>query len=103
MADISTPGIAVGGHSLHVDDHALTIGSVSVGLPRARTSDDVYRRYLDLLDLLQRRAVFVLDPPAADVQALADATAMDAAYVARRLVALQSEARPLSRPRAATT
>jgi len=82
---------AVGGDdSLHVDHFGLSIGPVSVGLPLARTADDVYRRYLDLLRLLQNGPCTVHEAPVADLTALAAATGSDCAYVARRLAALQA-------------
>ena len=82
---------ALGGdHTLHVDRFGLSIGRVSVGLPMACTSDDVYRRYLDLRRILRQGPVDVAGAPSTDLQALAEATSNDAAYVARRLMALQA-------------
>ncbi|MEZ5246581.1 MAG: hypothetical protein R2707_15895 [Acidimicrobiales bacterium] len=77
------------GRSLHVDHFGLSIGPVSVGLPPARTADDVYRRYLDLMRLLQRGPVSVVVAPSDDLVALAGATGAAPAFIARRLAALQ--------------
>lgn len=75
--------------ALRVDDFGLSIGPVSVGLPRARTADDVYRRYLDLVGLLRRRSDERIVAPVADLDALARATGVDRHVVARRLDVLQ--------------
>ena len=77
--------------ALHVDHFGLSIGTVSVGLPQSCTTDDVYRRYLDLMRLLQRGPIVVVDAPAADLEALSAATSRDCSFVARRLVSLQLE------------
>ncbi len=89
MALTETQDAVGGGDALHVDRFGLSIGPVSVGLPLACTSDDVYRRYLDLLRLLQRGPCELVQPPAADLDALAKATSTDGTFVARRLAALQ--------------
>lgn len=82
---------AIGGdHSLHVDNFGLSIGAVSVGLPHARTTDDVYRRYLDLLRVIRRAPLGRVVASAADVDELARATGADPAFVDRRLAALQT-------------
>jgi hypothetical protein len=77
------------GRSLHVDHFGLSIGPVSVGLPPARTADDVYRRYLDLMRILQRGPVEVIVAPSEDLAALAQATGVEPGFIARRLAALQ--------------
>jgi hypothetical protein len=79
--------------ALHVDHFGLSIGSVSVGLPRSCTADDVYRRYLDLMALLQRGPMAVIEAPQADLEALSDATSADCTFVARRLASLQTGSR----------
>lgn len=84
------------GSILHVDRFGLSIGSVSVGLPLSCTSDDVYRRYLDLLRLLQRGPVETVHPPLADIRVLSEATRTDAGFVRRRLDALQRDQAPVS-------
>jgi hypothetical protein len=81
---------SLGAQTLHVDHFGLCIGSVSVGLPLSCTPDDVYRRYLDLMRLLQAGPIDKFDAPTADLQALSDATFADCAYVAQRLRALQA-------------
>ena len=78
--------------SLHVDNFGLSIGPVSVGLPLHGTSDDVYRRYLDLIGILQNGPLPLVDLPLLDVEALADATNADIDFVTRRLAALQRDA-----------
>ncbi len=90
VAITDSPAAVSGDHSLHVDDFGLSIGSVSVGLPFAGTAEDVYRRYLDLMRLLQRGPVSTFVASEADVSALAAATGADVAVVARRLRALQT-------------
>ncbi len=75
--------------SLHVDHFGLCIGPVSVGLPTSGTADDVYRRYLDLLRLIQRGPVDVITPPHDDLLVLADATGNEPDFVARRIGVLQ--------------
>lgn len=75
--------------SLHVDHFGLCIGPVSVGLPTSCTADDVYRRYLDLLRLIQRGPVDVITPPRDDLLVLAEATGAEPEFVARRIGALQ--------------
>ena len=77
--------------TLHVDRFGLSIGSVSVGLPLSCTSEDVYRRYLDLLRLLQRGPVEIVHPPLDDLRALSEATGNDDGFVRRRLEVLQRD------------
>ena len=88
VALIDSPDAVNGDQTLRVDHFGLSIGSVSVGLPLAGTSDDVYRRYLDLLRLLQRGPLTTLPTPEDDLRTLAIATSTTPAYVARRLSAL---------------
>ncbi|MEM7143046.1 MAG: hypothetical protein AAF548_18630 [Actinomycetota bacterium] len=89
MALTETQDAIGGDDSLHVDHFGLSIGPVSVGLPLSCTADDVYRRYLDLLRIIRRGPLDVVDAPIGDLQALSDATGTDCGYVARRLAALQ--------------
>jgi hypothetical protein len=89
VASIETPAV-LGDQTLHVDHFGLSIGLVSVGLPLSCTPDDVYRRYLDLMRLMQRGPIDKFEAPSADLQALSDATFADCTYVARRLIALQA-------------
>jgi hypothetical protein len=56
-----------GGHSLHVDHFGLSIGWVSVGFPLTCTVDDVYRRYLDLLRIIRRGPVNLINAPIDDL------------------------------------
>jgi hypothetical protein len=79
--------------ALHVDHFALSIGSVSVGLPPSCTADDVYCRYLDLMALLQRGPTVIIEAPEADLEALAEATSADCTFIARRLALLQARTR----------
>lgn len=90
MALTETHDAAGGDRNLHVDHFGLSIGPVSVGLPLACTADDVYRRYLDLMRMLQRGPVTVIVAPPADLDALAEATRSDVGFIARRLTALQA-------------
>lgn len=76
--------------ALRVDDFGLSIGPVSVGLPRARTADDVYRRYLDLVGIMGRAPGDRIVAPVADLDALAHATGVEPTVVERRLDALQT-------------
>jgi hypothetical protein len=68
----------------------LSIGRLSVGIPPARTADDVYRRYLDLMHILQRGARDIIVAPRDDLEALAQATGVDPGFIVRRLAALQA-------------
>ena len=90
MALSETQDSIVGGQALHVDHFGLSIGAVSVGLPPARTADDVYRRYLDLMWILRRGPVGVVVAPPEDLEAMARSTGVDAAFVSCRLAALQA-------------
>lgn len=90
MALTETHDASGGDRTLHVDHFGLSIGPVSVGLPLSCTADDVYRRYLDLMRMLQRGPVAVIVAPPADLDALAAATRCDAEFIARRLAALQT-------------
>ena len=90
VALTETQDSAGGEHALHCDRFGLSIGPVSVGLPMACTADQVYRRYLDLMQLLQRGPVDVIVATRADLDALAAATANNADFIARRLAALQA-------------
>ncbi len=90
MALTETQDPAGGRHALHVDRFGLSIGPLSVGLPMACTADQVYRRYLDLMRLLQQGPVAVIVAPRADLEALAAATANNVDFIARRLAALQA-------------
>lgn len=72
--------------TLRVDGFALSIGSVSVGLPTTCTADVVLSRYLDLVrivDGIVDTPGYVVSP--ADVDALAAATNLDTTTVRRRL------------------
>ena len=73
---------------LQVDRFGLSIGSVSVGLPICGTADDIFARYLDLLRILQRGPLDLVEPPVADLEALAEASSTDCAFVAQRLRSL---------------
>ncbi|MFQ5556816.1 MAG: hypothetical protein ACE5GB_04825 [Acidimicrobiales bacterium] len=71
---------------LEIDACSLTIGAVSVGLPRAGTSDDVLVCYARLVELIgggsaepERR------PSVVDLESLAHATRLDPRVVAGRL------------------
>ncbi|MEQ8843094.1 MAG: hypothetical protein RIB98_19125 [Acidimicrobiales bacterium] len=88
MALTDTSDTVADSHSLQVDHFGLSIGPLSVGLPPARTADDLYRRYLDLVDLLRRGSVPMVRPAEEDAAVLAIATGTDVAFVLRRLRAL---------------
>ena len=93
--DLSSLFVAlVDGHSasetLQVDGFALSIGSVSVGLPTSCTADAVLLRYLELVRLVgPRRGAFPEVTPRDDIEALASATRLDGTTVRRRLERLR--------------
>lgn len=74
---------------LEIDDFAMSLGSLSVGLPSTRTADDLYRRYLELLRLARHGSASGLEPPEGDVAVLVAATGRDRDFVVGRLRALQ--------------
>jgi hypothetical protein len=90
VALIETQGSGCDGRSLDVDHFGLSIGAVSVGIPPARTADDVYRRYLDLMQILQRGRGDIIAAPPDHLAALAQATGVDPGFIRRRLAALQA-------------
>lgn len=88
VAFTETSGTRADFHSLHVDHFGLSIGPLSVGLPAACTAEDVYRRYVDLVRLLQRGPTPMIRPVEIDAAVLAAATTAEVAFVVRRLRAL---------------
>ncbi len=74
---------------LQIDHFGLSVGAVSVGLPLSSTTDTLLERYLDLVRLLQRGPEALIDPPDADVDALAAATNATRDQVLLRLRALR--------------
>lgn len=76
--------------NLHVDRLGLSIGTVSVGLPMACTTDTVLLRYLDLVRLVHRADGDPFTPPGADVLVLAESTGLTADCVEQRLRSLQT-------------
>ena len=71
--------------TLHVDHVGLSIGGTSVGLPMSCTADTVLVRYLDLVQLLERRNETRVGFEAADIEVLASATHLSVEIVAQRL------------------
>lgn len=73
---------------LHVDRFGLSLGPVSVGLPRCCTADDVLGRYLELLRLVGRTVGGPDDLTAEHVDELAAVLGTTPEVLERRLLVL---------------
>lgn len=71
--------------TLHVDHFGLSIGAVSVGLPANCTTDTVFRRYWDLVGLLEQSGERAGRREVLDLDVLAAATHLSVDAVAARL------------------